>query len=193
MPTRSACRKDDLRGHRAPQRSSHPHESHCATFRDVWCARRQGEHAARLLRLVHRRRKRARRHWRVSDDARRSAIPLTFSRRALREEPSDGAPEGPRTSPKREAQGLHVVLCDDTIRALTGAPRTLGQWSPMWRSRSSRRTPAANADVQRRLRAVRSPAQPRGWCPVSLEFLARLRPAGRTETLTEAITPRQYR
>jgi hypothetical protein len=42
-------------------------------------------------------------------------------------------------------------------------------------------------------RALRSAAQPRGWCPVSLEFLARLRPAGRTETLTEAITPRQYR
>ena len=132
MPTRSACRRDDPRGATEPRKRRRFSREPLRDVSRCVVHERRGEHAARFPRLVHRRRKRARRHWPVSDDARRSAIWLTFSRRAVREEPSDGAPEGPRTSPKREAQGLHVVLSDGkSIRALTGAPWTLGQGSPM--------------------------------------------------------------
>ena len=171
MPTRSACRRDDPRGAIEPRRRRRFSREPLRDVSRCVVHERRGEHAARFPRFVRHRRKRARRHWRVSDDAHRSAILLTFSRRAVREEPSDGARNGPRTSPKREAQGLHVVLRDGkSIRALTGAPRTLGQGSPMRRSRSSRRAPEANADVQRRLKRSSQFCTPRGRCPVSFRF-----------------------
>jgi hypothetical protein len=137
---------------------------------------------------VHRRRKRARRHWRVSDDAHRSAILLTYSRRALRAEPSDrasgpdhitqaGGARPPRRPPRTANDPRpHRRSLDPGSMVPDVAVSFLGTHT----GSQCRRAAAAE-------RAVRSPAQPRGWCPVSLEFPARLRPAGRTETLTERI------
>ena len=100
-------------------------------------------------------------------------------------------PSGPITSPKEGgAKPPCRPLGRQALRALTGAPVDPGSMVPdvavsfhETRIGSQCRRAAAAA------RAHPSTCTYREWCPVSLESLAWPRPAGRTETLTRAITP----
>jgi hypothetical protein len=135
---------------------------------------------------VHRRRKRARRHWRVSDDAHRSAIRLTFSRRARVRRQVKAPIRAPRFTQEGGARPPRSAP----------SPALLGPWvngPRCGRSRSARRAPAAKAAVQRRLKRSTQSLHTRGGCPVSLDVPARPRPVGRTETLTERTHRRQHR
>jgi len=72
------------------------------------------------------------------------------------------------------------------------SPALLGPWvnGPRWgglvpRDAHRQPMPACSGGSSK----LESDCTHREWCPVSLDVLAWLRPAGRTETLTEAITP----